>query len=183
MRILDRFVAVLLAAVLLVVGAVTAIEVIASLVGKPSMIVPWHRLSHAVGGLAVYSATTLIVCIAAVLIGLLLIWTVLRRTRPSAFTLRTLGDESDAGADSTVEAGASRKALCRAASERAGNVGGVYQASASLPRRKLSVSAATRLRDPGDLRDEVRTEVQNWIDGLGLIRPPKVTVRLRRKGA
>lgn len=177
MRVLDRLVAVLLALLVTAAGVITAIEVIVALAGHPSVIVPWHRLAGQARPLTIGSNEVFGISVAVAIVGILLLWAALHRTRPSAFALIPLDERRSA-----VDSGATRRALTRAAAERAARVGGVYRSSARMPRRTLRIVATTRLRDTGDLREDVTARVQEWIDGLGLTRPPSVSVRLRRKG-
>lgn len=86
------------------------------------------------------------------------------------------------GEDPAFVAGVGRRGLCAALRAAALGVPGVSRARVRLRRRPPStvvVRAITCYRNPESLREQVAATVRARLDALGLIRAPRVTVRLR----
>ncbi|MFD8914009.1 DUF6286 domain-containing protein [Streptomyces sp. NPDC059575] len=81
-----------------------------------------------------------------------------------------------------VRAALRREAAAVLLRDRAMDVSGVREAKVRVGRRKADVKVVSHFREP----DEVRADLDSTLDGavheLGLSRPPKLSVRVRRPG-
>jgi hypothetical protein len=176
MRVVDRLLSVVIALALLALGLVAAAEVVHTLLGQPGyLVLPWETLaswarSHSFGD-AVVLAVGGVVGVA----GLALIVGELGGRRPALHVLEPRTDG--------VVTAVTRASLNRALAARADDVDGVRGASSRLRRRRADLTAVTLLRDPGDLATRVDAAVTEWVGHLGLVAPPAVRVRLKRKAS
>ncbi|MER6998374.1 DUF6286 domain-containing protein [Streptomyces sp. NPDC000410] len=118
----------------------------------------------------------------AVALGVLLI--VLAVTPGLRRLLPMRRDDADADADADTY-GDVRAALDRAAAElvlrdRAMEVSGVQSARVRMRRHRVAVSAVSHFRELDDVRADLDAALDSGIRELALVRPPALTVRVRR---
>ncbi|MGW0863570.1 DUF6286 domain-containing protein [Streptomyces sp. NPDC002611] len=85
-------------------------------------------------------------------------------------------------AHADVHAGLHRDAAASALRDRAMEVSGVQSADVRMRRTKAKVRAASHFRELDDVRTELDAVLTDAVRGLGLSRPPAVSVRVRRPG-
>ncbi|MFF3738245.1 DUF6286 domain-containing protein [Streptomyces sp. NPDC002566] len=81
-----------------------------------------------------------------------------------------------------VRAGLHRGAAALVLRDRAMEVAGVQSVRVHAGRRKADVHAVSHFRDLDDVRADLDTVLGDAIRGLGLARPPALSVRVRRLG-
>jgi hypothetical protein len=173
MVVFDRVVSLVLASVLLAFGVLVVVEVVHTALGVGGhVLLPWESLArygrtHRWGDNQVRALCAGVAAVGALLLGL-----ELRRRRPAALTLAT--------DDDTLTAGMTRRSLRQALRTRAYDVDGVVSARVRLRRRRAWVTATTVLSDPVEVRDRLAAHLAEWVDHLGLVRPPTLAVRVRR---
>lgn len=174
MAVFDRIASVLFAVLLLAVGVLVPIEVVHTLLGNTGhLLVPYESITRLATSHVWRDSSVLAVCAATGVVGLVIVAFELRRRRPALLTVVPLTDG--------VVSGMSRRSLRRAVSGRAQDVDGVTLARAAVRRRTVVVTATSTLREPGDLEQRLTTQVSDWLDGLGLVRPLRLRTRLRTK--
>ncbi|MFJ8502398.1 DUF6286 domain-containing protein [Streptomyces avermitilis] len=120
------------------------------------------------------------VLVGAGLAAVLGIWLLVLATTPG---LRSLLPMRRAHPD--VRAGLHRKAAALALRDRAMEVSGVQSVRVRVRRRKADVRAVSHFRELDDVRADLDATLADGIRGLGLVRPPALSVRVgrpRRKG-
>ena len=110
---------------------------------------------------------------AVAVLGLLLLLGQLVPRRPGLLTVAT--------EDPAVQAGVERRTLGRAMAAAASDVDGVSGARARIRRRRVTVIVTSRLREDSGLPERVQNHLQTWVDGLGLVEPPRLRLKLRHK--
>jgi hypothetical protein len=174
MRIVDRLLSVVIALVMVVVGLVVAVEVGHTLLGQPGyLVVPWQDAAAWMHGQAWNDPVVRAVGIGLTVLGLALLLAELSVRRPALLVLRPRTEG--------ITCAVSRRGLDRAIAARADEVDGVRRATTRVYRRRAAVTAVTALRDPGDLQSRVETATTEWVGRLGLVRPPAVRVRVKKK--
>ncbi|MEU9559502.1 DUF6286 domain-containing protein [Streptomyces fumanus] len=81
-----------------------------------------------------------------------------------------------------VRAGLHRDAAATVLRDRAMEVAGVQSARVRTRRARAKVRAVSHFRDLDDVRTELDAVLTDTVRGLGLARPPKLSVRVRRPG-
>ncbi|MFE6283767.1 DUF6286 domain-containing protein [Streptomyces sp. NPDC057877] len=81
-----------------------------------------------------------------------------------------------------VRAGLHRSAAATVLRDRAVEVSGVQSVRVRMRRRKADVRAVSHFRELDDVRTDLDTVLADAIGGLGLSRPPALSVRVRRPG-
>ncbi|MFV0136765.1 DUF6286 domain-containing protein [Streptomyces sp. HMX87] len=81
-----------------------------------------------------------------------------------------------------VRAGLHRDAAAIVLRDRAMEVAGVQSARVRVRRRKARVRAVSHFRELDDVRTELDTTLADAVTGLGLARPPALSVRVTRPG-
>ncbi|MFJ6526540.1 DUF6286 domain-containing protein [Streptomyces longwoodensis] len=81
-----------------------------------------------------------------------------------------------------VRAGLDRDAAAQVLRDRAMEVAGVQSARVRVHRRKADVRALAHFRELDDVHDDLDTALTEAVTGLGLSRPPGLSVRVRRPG-
>ncbi|CAM5355838.1 DUF6286 domain-containing protein [Streptomyces aurantiogriseus] len=81
-----------------------------------------------------------------------------------------------------VRAGLHRGAATLVLRDRAMEVVGVQSVRVRTGRRRADVRAVSHFRDLDDVRADLDTVLGDAVRGLGLARPPKLTVQVRRPG-
>ncbi|MFF4271329.1 DUF6286 domain-containing protein [Streptomyces sp. NPDC001536] len=81
-----------------------------------------------------------------------------------------------------VRAGLHREAAALVLRDRAVEVSGVQSVRVRLSRAKADVGAVSHFRELDDVRADLEATLAEAIGGLGLSRPPKLSVHVRRPG-
>ncbi|MEV0243670.1 DUF6286 domain-containing protein [Streptomyces sp. NPDC050674] len=81
-----------------------------------------------------------------------------------------------------VRAGLHRDAAATALRDRAMEVAGVQSARVRVRRRRADVRAAAHFRDLDEVRTDLDAVLADAVHGLGLAKPPSLSVRVRRPG-
>ncbi|WP_432174806.1 DUF6286 domain-containing protein [Streptomyces sp. Tue6028] len=81
-----------------------------------------------------------------------------------------------------VRAGLHRGAAAMALRDRAMEVAGVQSVRVHMGRRKAAVRALSHFRELDDVRADLDATLADGIRGLGLARPPSLSVHVRRPG-
>jgi hypothetical protein len=81
-----------------------------------------------------------------------------------------------------VRAGLDRDAAATVLRDRAMEVAGVQSARVRTRRSKAKVRAVSHFRELDDVRTDLDAVLTDTVRGLGLARPPKLSVRVRRPG-
>ncbi|PZT69817.1 hypothetical protein DN402_26890 [Streptomyces sp. SW4] len=81
-----------------------------------------------------------------------------------------------------VRAGLHRDAAATVLRDRAMEVAGVQSARVRMRRRRARVRAESHFRELDDVRTELDGALTDAVAGLGLARPPALSVRVRRPG-
>ncbi|MEU5183728.1 DUF6286 domain-containing protein [Streptomyces longwoodensis] len=81
-----------------------------------------------------------------------------------------------------LRAGLDRDAAAQVLRDRAMEVAGVQSARVRVHRRKADVRALAHFRELDDVHDDLDTALTEAVTGLGLSRPPALSVRVRRPG-
>ncbi|PPS75146.1 MULTISPECIES: DUF6286 domain-containing protein [Streptomyces] len=85
-------------------------------------------------------------------------------------------------AHTEVRAGLHRDAAAIALRDRAMEVAGVQSARVRVRRRRADVRAMAHFREVDDVRTDLDAVLADAVRGLGLSRPPSLSVRVRRPG-
>lgn len=174
MRLANRLLAVLVALALIALAVLVPVEALRAALGKPHWVLPWETWTRTLAANTWRTGWARAVLIGLAVVGLLLLLAELKPRRPGLLPLARLTDN--------VQAGTTRRSLqqvlCRAAAE----VDGVTQASVKARRRRVKVTAASRLRDPGGLDQRVRDQVTERLTSLQLAAQPRLTVKVRGGG-
>ena len=176
MRVLERLLALLLAAAVAVGSVVLAAEVLWAALGKKPLLVPWQS-TYARGTTDAWdSAPVRLVAVAVVVVGLLLLLAELTPRRTPRLKMT--------GSDPTVDAAVSRRSLRSALLSAAKQVDGISGAKAKVSKRKATVTATSRLGSAetaqgltGDLEAALRAR----LDSLQLARTPRLRARVTPK--
>ncbi|MGW5618148.1 DUF6286 domain-containing protein [Streptomyces sp. NPDC003877] len=81
-----------------------------------------------------------------------------------------------------VRAGLDRDAAASALRDRAMEVAGVQSARVKVRRRRAKVRALSHFRELDEVRTDLDAVLADAVHGLGLSRPPSLSVRVRRPG-
>ncbi|MFF5186084.1 DUF6286 domain-containing protein [Streptomyces sp. NPDC000345] len=81
-----------------------------------------------------------------------------------------------------VRAGLHRGAVALVLRDRAMEVAGVQSVKVRAGRRRADVRALAHFRDLDDVRADLDGVLHEAVEGLGLVRPPALTLRVRRPG-
>ncbi|WP_086561222.1 DUF6286 domain-containing protein [Streptomyces africanus] len=81
-----------------------------------------------------------------------------------------------------VRAGLDRDAAATALRDRAMEVAGVHAVRVRVRRRRADARAVSHFRELDDVRADLDAVLSDAISGLGLSRPPSLSVRVRRPG-
>jgi len=85
-------------------------------------------------------------------------------------------------AHADVRAGLHRDAAAMALRDRAMEVSGVQSVRVRMGRTKVDVRAVSHFRELDDVRADLDATLADGIQGLGLVRPPALSVHVRRPG-
>ncbi|MEU6386867.1 DUF6286 domain-containing protein [Streptomyces bauhiniae] len=81
-----------------------------------------------------------------------------------------------------VRAALTRDAAAQVLRDRAVTVSGVREARVRMRRRRADVRVISHFRDPVEVRGDLDTALAGAVTDLGMVRPPKLSVRLRGPG-
>ncbi|MER7487907.1 DUF6286 domain-containing protein [Streptomyces sp. NPDC126497] len=84
--------------------------------------------------------------------------------------------------DPDVRAGLHRDAAAMVLRDRALEVAGVRSVRVRVGRARADVRAVSHFRDPDDVRADLTAVLDDAVEGLGLARPPSLSLRVRRPG-
>ncbi|MDX2394580.1 MULTISPECIES: DUF6286 domain-containing protein [unclassified Streptomyces] len=131
-----------------------------------------------VGGgiLAAVGALLLVLAVAPGLRGLL----VMRTDTDTGRAEVDAGTDGDTGARSALRAGLGRKAAAMVLRDRAMEVAGVRSVRVKVGRSRVGVRATSHFRELDDVRADLDEVLAVGIEELGLARPPRPRVRVRR---
>jgi hypothetical protein len=171
----DRVVAVILGLILLSLGALITAEVIWSKgMGRSGhLVLPYESSSRYLHHHAWSSTPIRVISAAVAAVGLILLLLELKRRRPAALTM--------AGSTAGVVTSISRRSLGRMLTRVAASVPGIAEGRARVSRRRATVRAQTRLRDPGDLEQQLGREMSESLDSMQLTRPLRLRIRLSQR--
>ncbi len=173
MRVINRPLAFLLAAALLVAGVILIVEVIALAVHAKPVFVSWpvwHRWAERTAwkaGVVRFWSIVLIV------VGMLLLVVELKPRRDNRLRIASDSDATDAAI--------TRRGLSTALRGAATGIDGVSDARVAASRRRVSVSARAAAQDSAAvkaLEEPIRAAVQQRLDALQMHTPPRVSVQV-----
>lgn len=166
---------VLVAAVLAAGGIVGCIWAASAALGHPLWNIPYGDFAGPLQSTVHWDDTrTLAIAAAVSFVGLVLLLIAVIPGRPRAIPL--------ASGDDSVVVGVPRRSLRRSLRWLAEEVPGIDSAKVRARRQSVTVRATTQLRDTAGLRESVQTVVQERLEALDPLWPPRVKVRLRQKG-
>ncbi|AKH82468.1 membrane protein [Streptomyces sp. CNQ-509] len=161
----------IVALVVLVASGFLLYDVVSVRAGRPGMY--WRRwLAHKLSTVHLDNTWVLASSAAIAAIGL---WLLVMALTPG---LRHLLPMRRPSAD--IRAGLDRSAAGLILRDRAMEVPGVQSAKLSVGRRRAKARAVSHFRDLDDVRDELRTTLDQELRHLGLARRPTVSVRAKR---
>lgn len=171
----SRVLSALLALALFLDGLLLAVEAVLTALQRPGWLVPRTAWADALSTATWQDDVVQLVAIGAVVVGLLLLVSALRRGAPGTLALATTTDG--------VNVRAHRRGVERTVVAAARRTDGVSGAHASATRRAVTVVASTSRRDPGDLERVVKRAVDARLAELGLGGRLRSRVSLDRRGA
>lgn len=169
-----RVVPATVAAVLLAAAAIlTAIEVVAALLGRQAIVLPVGRLARL--GQNTRFDDPLAITAAAVLcvLGLTAIILAVKPGRPRLIALHS--------PDRQTVIGITRTALRRQLAAAATRIDGIGRARIRVRRRRIRVRATSPLRDPSELAAQMTDTVTVRLQELAPLRPLRVRATVRRR--
>ncbi len=175
LHLLNRLLAAVVALAVVAAAVVTSLEVVRWALGLDSLLVPWRDWGATLSTITADDSRLLVVSAVAAAAGLLLLVFELKRRRPDSLTTRPLLVG--------VPTVATRRGVASAATTAARGVSGVTDARAGVRRGTVSVGVSTRARGEGQsLAPQVRTAVQQSLDGLELTPGPRIKVDVKEAG-
>lgn len=163
----------LLALLLLVIAVAFLYDIAAVRAGRPAM--SWRReLARQLAERPLDDVWVLLGAGVAAALGL---WLLLLALTPG---LRALLPMRRTHPD--VRAGLDRNAAAMALRDRAMEIAGVQTARVRVARRRADVRAVSHFRELDDVRADLDAALADAVRGLGLSRPPALSVRVRRPG-
>ena len=176
MRIVNRFLAFILALAILAASVIVIVEVISYAINKKSLIVDWMRWQAWAERTHFNSTAIKVVSIILIVVGLLLLLAELKPRRTTR-----LGLQSD---DMATDTAITTKGIAAVAKAATTEVDGVSDASASASHRRVTITATSTERDKGfaqGLTAPVTTAVQTRLDSLRMQRHPRLSVRIKAR--
>ncbi|MGW4033533.1 DUF6286 domain-containing protein [Streptomyces sp. NPDC004838] len=169
-----RVPAALLALVVLGGAGILLYDIAAVRAGRPAM--EWRRsLARSLANWRVDEPWVLVVASAVVVLGLCLIVVAVTPGLRSVLPMRRH--------EEAVRAGLAREAAALVLRDRAVEVSGVQSARVRVGRSRITVRARSHFRDLDDVRADLDTVLTTGIAGLGLEKPPALTVNVTRPPA
>lgn len=163
----------IVALLLLIVAGFFLYDIAAVRVHRPAM--HWRRaLAHQ---LAVRPLDGTWVLVGAGVVTALGVWLLVLAATPGLRGVLTMRP-----AHSGIRAGLHRDAAAMVLRDRAMEVSGVQSVRVRLGRRRADVRAVSHFRELDDVRADLDTALADAARGLGLARPPALSVHVRRPG-
>lgn len=170
----NRLLAPLLAAALLILGVLVPIEVVRARAGGDGhLLLPFESVARQLRQWTWDDAVVLAISAVVLAVGLALLVGQLRPRRGGLVLLRTEVDG--------VEAGLRSGSLTSAAADAATEVDGVSGATARLRGALLTVRPVSHLHDVEGLEAAVQAHLRTWVDELDLVRPLEIRARLTQE--
>ena len=174
MRILNRFLAFILALAVLAVCVVVIVEVIAYAINGEHLIVDWMSWQRWAERTHFDSTVIKVLSITFIVVGFILLVAELKPRRVTRISL-----QSDEAATDTAITTRGIAVVAKAATT---DIDGITDASASASHRRVSVTATAAERDKAHaqaLTAPVTAAVQSHLDSLRMQRHPRVSVRVK----
>jgi hypothetical protein len=174
MRILNRFLAFILALAILAVSVIVIVEVISYAINGESLIVDWMSWQRWAERTRFNSTQIKVVSIILIVVGLVLLLAELKPRRVTHISLQS----DDAATDTAI----TTKGIAVVAKAATVDVDGVSDAAASASARRVTVTATSAERDKiaaQALTAPVTTAVQTRLDSLRMQRRPRLSVRVK----
>lgn len=179
MRVLERFLSLLLALAVVAGAVLLALEVGWAVAGQDPLLVQW-RSAYTSGTTSTWDSTPArIIAVALIAVGLLLLLAELKPRRAPRLTM--------VGTDPTIDAAITRRSLRSTLLNGAKQVDGISGAKAKVSKRKATVTAVSRLGSADTARGltgELEAALQTRLDALQLAKTPRLRTRVSpRRGA
>ncbi len=179
MRVVERFLSLLLALTVVAGAILLALEVGWAVAGKQPLLVPW-RSAYTSGTTNSWdSPPARILAVVLIAVGLLLLLAELKPRRASRLAM--------VSSDPTIDAAITRRSLRSSLLNGAKQVDGVSGAKAKVSTRKATVKAVSRLGSPETARGltgELEATLRGRLDALQLAKTPRLRARVSpRRGA
>ena len=174
MRILNRFLAFILALAVLAVCVIVIVEVIGYAINGEHVIVDWMSWQRWAERTHFNSTVIKVLSIVFIVVGLILLLAELKPRRVTRVTLQS--DES------ATDAAITTKGIAVVAKAATTDVDGISDASASASHRRVTVTATAAERDKAyaqALTAPVTTAVQTRLDSLRMQRHPRLSVHVK----
>ncbi|MFI1991068.1 DUF6286 domain-containing protein [Actinoplanes sp. NPDC020271] len=172
MRIVNRLLALLLAAGAVLAASIAVIEVIAYRVHHPPVVLNWPGVYRWAARTTWGAAPVVLLSVVLVIAGLLLLVAQVKPRRPARLPI--------AAADPATDAAITRRGLAHSLQRAVTNVDGVGRAQVTVGRRRTRIRVTTRAGGSGTgrLRTTLTDTARRQLDALHLIRPPTLSVQV-----
>lgn len=179
MRVVERFLSLLLALAVVAGAVLLALEVGWAVAGQDPLLVRW-RSAYTSGTTSTWDSTPArIVAVALTAVGLLLLLAELKPRRAPRLQM--------VGTDPAIDAAITRRSLRSTLLHGAQQVDGISGAKVKVSKRKATVTAVSRLGSADTARGltgELEAALQARLDALQLARTPRLRTRVSpRRGA
>lgn len=179
MRTLERFLSLVLALALIAGSVLLALEVGYALSGQPPLVVQWPQAHELGTDNAWDTAPVRLVAGVVLAVGLLLLLIALKPRRAPRLQMQS----SQPGVDAAITRRSLRTTLLNAATR----VDGISGAKAKVSKRKVTVTATSRLGSADTARtltDQLEDALRTRLESLQLARTPRLRARVSpRRGA
>lgn len=179
MRVVERFLSLLLALAIVVGAVLLALEVGWAALGKPPLLIAW-RTAYSSGGRNAWDSTPArVLAVVLLVVGLLLLIAELKPRRAPRLEMTSI--------DPYTDTAITRRSLRATLLNGARQVDGVSDAKAKVSKRKVNVIAVSRLGSADTakgLTGELEAAVRGRLDALQLAAAPTLRARVApRRGA
>ncbi len=179
MRVVERFLSLLLALAIVVGSVLLALEVGSAAAGKPPLLIDW-RTAYASGGRNAWDTTPArILAVVLLVVGLLLLVVELKPRRAPRLAMVSTDPHTDAAI--------TRRSLRATLLNGARQVDGISDAKAKIGKRKINVSAVSRLGSADTakgLTGDLEKALLGRLEALQLADTPTLRARVAaRRGA
>ncbi|MEV4171119.1 DUF6286 domain-containing protein [Nonomuraea sp. NPDC049709] len=165
--------AIIVAALLALLGLLVAAETISALAGRPLRWIPYDALLSWASSTLWSDPLALLGSLVVTLVGLALLLTALVPGRPSMVPVRS--------GDPDLIIGLRPKSVTRALAHAAEEVPGVRSARATMRGHTVAVTPTTYGHDPDGFGHDVRGAVLARLAGLDLVEPYRVAVNVKER--
>jgi len=178
-RIVERLLSLLLSLALVVGSVLLALEVGWAVAGRPPLLIQWRSAYTSGGSNAWDSTPARVLAIVLLVVGLLLLVAELKPRRAPRLRMTS--------SDPTIDAAITRRSVRSTLLAGARQVDGVSSAKAKVSKRRVTVSAVSRLGSAdtaAGLTGKLESELRGRLDALQLVTTPKLRARVApRRGA